>query len=68
MAVARIPIYKIEWLERGHGVRQDYVQAKTGEFAKNKIKRRYNIPKSQQVATKLIPTGGRIPTGLKYIS
>lgn len=67
MAVASIPIYKVEWLERGYGVRQDYVKAKTGEFAKNKIKRRYGIPKSQQVATKLIKAGGRIPTGLKYI-
>jgi len=68
MPVARIPIYKSEWLERGRGVRQEYIQAKTAEVAKNKVKRAYGIPKSQQVTMKLIPVGRRIPTGLKYIS
>jgi len=67
MAVANIPIYKIEWLEHGRGVRQEYVKARTAEFAKNKLKRRYGIPKSQQVATKLFRTGWSIPTRLKYI-
>ncbi len=68
MAVARVPIYKSEWLERGRGVRQEYVQARTGEIAKNKVKRKWGIPKSRQVVTRLIPVGGRIPTALSYIT
>jgi hypothetical protein len=60
-------VYRAEWLDKAGRFHDEQVEASTASVARNKISRRFGVPKSKMAITLLMRKGAFRPTGLRTI-